>query len=150
MGRKTENVQWFSVSSRLSLSCGGIARSWIRDHIFENTITFCIKKGSPNFRFVRVYCLQKVYFARVSIRRLGHTRGRNCKENLTDWQHRVVKMNETDSVPLAEYEFERLFDEKVAFQWMEDNWWVIIQTIGGNYLTTSCLIEEKPPPELKN
>ncbi|XP_012675962.1 elongation of very long chain fatty acids protein 6-like [Clupea harengus] len=31
-------------------------------------------------------------------------------------------MNETDSVPLAEYEFERLFDEKVAFQWMEDNW----------------------------
>ncbi|KAL2078700.1 hypothetical protein ACEWY4_026385 [Coilia grayii] len=31
-------------------------------------------------------------------------------------------MNETDSVPLAEYAFERIFDEKAAFEWMQENW----------------------------
>lgn len=31
-------------------------------------------------------------------------------------------MNETDSVPLDEYEFERFFDEKAAFEWMQENW----------------------------
>lgn len=31
-------------------------------------------------------------------------------------------MNKTDSIPLIEYEFERYFDEDVAYDWMQENW----------------------------
>ncbi|XP_063076815.1 very long chain fatty acid elongase 6-like [Engraulis encrasicolus] len=31
-------------------------------------------------------------------------------------------MNETDIEPLAEYAFETIFDEKAAFEWMQENW----------------------------
>ncbi|KAJ7987539.1 hypothetical protein DPEC_G00327540 [Dallia pectoralis] len=31
-------------------------------------------------------------------------------------------MNETEHIPLAEYDFERKFDEKGALEWMQENW----------------------------
>ncbi|XP_041707778.1 elongation of very long chain fatty acids protein 6-like [Coregonus clupeaformis] len=31
-------------------------------------------------------------------------------------------MNETENIPLAEYDFERKFDEKGALEWMQENW----------------------------